>query len=187
MNVIEYLNSFVPLSAEATAYISDKIRREVLPKNYLLNRADEVCGKIFFIEKGLVRRYYYNEDGKEVTDSFGLENSFATSFDSFFQRQPSRYFIELLEDSIVHSMTYAEVETELNNFPEIQSVSRLVLVQILEQALDKNAALQFKTARLRYRYMTEKHPEILQRVSLGHIASYLGITQETLSRIRAIK
>jgi len=58
------------------------------------------------------------------------------------------------------------------------------LVQIIGQMLDKNAALQFRNAKQRYRYMTEKHPEILQRASLFHIASYLGITPETLSRIR---
>jgi CRP/FNR family transcriptional regulator, anaerobic regulatory protein len=187
MNIIEYINSFVPLSAEATDYIFAKIRQEILPKNTLLHRADDVCDKVYFIEKGLVRWFYYNEDGKDVTDSFALENSFVTAFDSFFQRQPSRYFIETLENSVVYSMTFAEVKTELEKFPETQQLTNLILVQILEQILDKNAALQFKTAGDRYRYLTEKHLPILQRVPLGIIASYLGITQETLSRIRAKK
>jgi len=184
MNVIEYINSFVPLSEEAEKYISATVRREILPKNTLLHRADEVCEKVYFIEKGLVRWFYCNENGKEVTDSFASENSFVTAFDSFFQRQPSRYFIEVLEDSIVYSMTAAEVEAELEEFPETQKVTHLILVQIIEQMLNKNAALQFRTAKERYRFVTEKHPEILQRASLFHVASYLGITPETLSRIR---
>jgi len=184
MNIIESINSFVPLSAAAENFISSKIRREVLPKNTLLHRADEICEKVYFIEKGLVRWFYCNENGKEVTDSFASENSFVTAFDSFFQRQPSRYFIEVLEDSILYSMTAAEVEKELEEFPETQKVTHLILVQIIGQMLDKNAALQFRNAKQRYRYMTEKHPEILQRASLFHIASYLGITPETLSRIR---
>ncbi len=187
MNVVEYITTFVPLSNEAAEYISSKNRRETLPKNHLLHKEGEVCDKVFFIEKGVARWFYYNEDGKDVTDSFALENSFVTAFDSFFQRQPSRYFIELLEDSTIYSMTYADVENELDRFPETQRLTNLVLVRLLEQMLDKNAALQFKNARQRYRFMREKHPEILQRVSLGHIASYLGITQETLSRIRAEK
>jgi CRP/FNR family transcriptional regulator, anaerobic regulatory protein len=187
MNVIEYINSFVPLSNDAAEYILSKTRRETLPKHTLLHNEGEICDKVFFLEKGVVRWFYYNEDGKEVTDSFAVEPSYVTAIDSFFQRKPSRYFIELLEDSTVYSMTYADLETELEKFPETQRVTTLILVQMLEQMLDKNAALQFKTARERYQFIREKHPEILQRVSLGHIASYLGITQETLSRIRAEK
>jgi CRP/FNR family transcriptional regulator, anaerobic regulatory protein len=187
MNVIEYINLFVSLSVEAEEYICEKMYREILPKNTLLHRADEVCDKVYFLEKGVVRWFYYNEDGKDVTDSFALENSFVTAFDSFAQRKPSRYFIETLEESIVHSMTHSEIEIELETFPEAQKYTNLIMIQIIEQMLEKNAALQFKNARERYQFMTEKQPQILQRVSLGHIASYLGITQETLSRIRAKK
>ena len=187
MNFVEYINSFVPLSQTVADELLEKSSKQDLPKHYLLQREGEICQNIFFIEKGLVRWYYYNEDGKDITDSFGLENSFITAFDSFFQRKPSRYFIELLEDSVVYSMTYADLEASFAKFPEIERVSRLILIQILEQTLDKNAALQFNNARQRYRFITDKHPDLLQRVSLGQIASYLGITQETLSRIRAKK
>jgi CRP/FNR family transcriptional regulator, anaerobic regulatory protein len=187
MNFVEYINSFVPLSVSAADDLLDKSRKEHLPKHYLLHQQGEVCEKLYFIEKGLVRWYHFNTDGKDITDSFGVENSFITAFDSFFQRKPSRYFIELIEDSVVYSMTYADLENSFENFPEIERVGRLILIQILEQTLDKNAALQFNNARQRYEFITNKHPDLLQRVSLGHIASYLGITQETLSRIRARK
>jgi CRP-like cAMP-binding protein len=187
MNFVEYINSFVPLSPNVADELLEKSIRQNLPKHYLLHKEGEICQKIFFIEKGLVRWYYYNEDGRDITDSFGLENSFVTAFDSFFQRQPSRYFIELLEDSIVYSMTYADLEESFEKFPEIERVGRLILIQILEQTLEKNAALQFNNARGRYHFITDKYPDLLQRVPLGQIASYLGITQETLSRIRAKK
>jgi CRP-like cAMP-binding protein len=187
MNVIEYINSFVTLSLTVADEILSKSQKEELPKHYRLHKQGEVCQKLYFIEKGVVRWYYFNEDGKDITDSFGLEYSFVTAFDSFFQRKPSRYSIEILEDSIVSSMTYADLIEALEKFPELERVSRLILIQILEQTLDKNAALQCNNARQRYRYITEKHPDLLQRVSLGHIASFLGITQATLSRIRAKK
>jgi CRP/FNR family transcriptional regulator, anaerobic regulatory protein len=187
MNFVEYINTFLPLSANVSDELVVKSRKEILPKHYLLQIGGEVCQKIFFIEKGLIRWYYYNEDGRDITDSFATENSFVTAFDSFFQRKPSRYFIELLEDSVIYSMTYDDLEESFEKFPDIQRISRLLLIEVLEQTIEKNAALQFRTAEQRYRYITDKHPDLLQRVSLGHIASYLGITQETLSRIRAKK
>ncbi len=187
MNFVEYINTFLPLSQSVSDELLKKSKKEDLPKHYLLHKEGEICQKIHFIEKGLVRWYYYNEDGRDITDSFALENSFITAFDSFFQRKPSRYFIELLEDSIIYSMTFDDLEETFKKFPETEKVSRLLLIQVLEQTIDKNAALQFRNAEQRYRYITEKHPDLLQRVSLGHIASYLGITQETLSRIRAKK
>jgi CRP-like cAMP-binding protein len=187
MNVVEYINTLVPLSPEVADELLGKSEKQDLPKHFLLHKEGEICQKIYFIEKGLVRWYYHNEDGKEITDSFAAENSFVTAFDSFFQRKPSRYFIELLEDSIVYSMNYADLEESFERIHEIQQVSRMILIEILEQSLDKNAALQFRNSYQRYDFITEKHPDLLQRVSLGHIASYLGITQETLSRIRARK
>ena len=187
MNVIEYINSFMPLSDEATKELSAKARTRDLPKNYLLQKEGDICNQTFYVEKGLVRWYYINKDGKDITDSFGLENSFVTAFDSFFQRRPSSYFIETLEDSVITSITYNDLEETFEKFPEVQKLSRLILIQILEQVLDKNVALQFHNAQERYEFITEKHPDLLQRVSLGHIASFLGITQETLSRIRAKK
>lgn len=185
MNFVEYINSFLQLSDDAADDLLGKSRKDYLPKHYILHKEGEICEKVYFIEEGLVRWYYYNENGKDITDSFGLENSFITAFDSFFQRRPSRYFIELLEDSTVYSMTFADLEDSFSKFPEVERVGRLILIQILEQTLEKNAALQFNNARQRYHFITEKYPDLLQRVSLGHIASYLGITQETLSRIRA--
>lgn len=187
MNFIEYINNFVALSSEAADELLEKSRKEDLPKHYLLHKEGEICQKIFYIEKGLVRWFYHDENGRDITDSFAVENSFVTAFDSFFQRKPSRYFIEVLEDSTIYSMTFDDLEASFKKIPETERVSRLILIQILEQTIDKNAALQFRTAEQRYRFITEKHPDLLQRVSLGHIASYLGITQETLSRIRAKK
>jgi len=187
MDVIEYINSFMPLSDGAIEELSSKAKTRDLPNHYLLHKEGEICNRTFYVEKGLVRWYYLNEDGRDITDSFALENSFVTAFDSFFQRRPSRYFIETLEDSVITSITYDDLEETFEKFPEVQKLSRLILIQILEQVLDKNVALQFQNAKERYEYITEKHPDLLRRVSLGHIASFLGITQETLSRIRAKK
>ena len=140
-----YDNDFVEPDAaksinhEAIDELSVKAKTRDLPKGYLLHKEGEICNRTFYVEKGLVRWYYINKDGKDITDSFALENSFVTAFDSFFQRRPSRYFIETLEDSVITSITYNDLEETFEKFPEVQKLSRLILIQILEQVLDKNA------------------------------------------------
>ncbi len=185
MNFVDHIKTFFPLTDEAAVELLGKSRWHNFPRHHLLHREGEVCNRLWFIETGIVRWFYHDEDGRDITDSFASENSFVTAFDSFFQRKPSRYFIEVLEDSTVYSMDYSDLDESLYKFPEIERVSRLILLDILEQQLEKNSALQFRTAEQRYRFVIEKHPDLLQRVSLGNIASYLGITQETLSRIRS--
>ena len=185
MSFVEYINTLVPLSDTVSEELLQRSKKRELPKHFLLHKEGEVCDSLHFIEKGVVRWYYLDEEGRDITDSFGMERSFVTAFDSFFQRKPSRYFIEVLEDSLIYSMSFQDLEESFKKYPEIERIGRLILIQILEQTLDKNAALRFKNAEERYRFITQKHPDLLQRVSLGHIASFIGITPETLSRIRA--
>ena len=185
MNFIEFINTLVPLSDAVSEELLSRTRKLELPPHYLLSKEGEICDDVFFVEKGLVRWYYYDQEGRDISDSFAAENSFVTGFDSFFQRKPSRYFIETLEDSVVSSMSYKDLEDSFEEFREIEKVGRIILIQIIEQILEKNAALSFQNAEQRYRFITDKYPNLLERVPLGHIASYLGITQETLSRIRA--
>ncbi|MBK7709482.1 MAG: Crp/Fnr family transcriptional regulator [Acidobacteria bacterium] len=187
MNFVDYIKTFFPLSDAVAEELLGKSRKHSFQRHHLLHREGEVCDRLWFVERGLVRWFYHDEEGRDITDSFAAEHSFVTAFDSFFQRKPSRYFIEVLEDSEIYSMRYSDLDESFKKFPEIERVSRLVLLEILEQQLEKNTALQFRTAEQRYRFIIEKHPDLLQRVSLGNIASYLGITQETLSRIRSKK
>jgi len=185
VNFIDHIRTFFPISDAAAEELVSKSRLASFSRHSLLHREGDVCNVLWFVEKGIVRWYYIDEDGRDITDWFASENSFVTAFDSFFQRKPSRYFIETLEDCDLYSMTYGDLESSFNRFPEIDRLSRVILLQILEEQLAKNSALQFRKASQRYRFIIEKHPDLLRRVSLGHIASYLGITQETLSRIRA--
>lgn len=185
MDFVSYLKTILEVSASLEADLNHVLRTENLPKKYRLHNEGKICRRVYFIEKGLARSFYYDKDGRDITGWFAAENSFTTAVDSFFQQQPSKLFLELLEDSIVHSLTFDEVENLYAKFPEMERFGRLMLLEVFTKTVNRVNAMQFQTAQERYRSFAENYPDILQRASLGHIASFLGITQETLSRIRA--
>jgi CRP-like cAMP-binding protein len=187
MNIAEYATSIVKLSPTLEQEVGRLLKKEELPKKHLLHDEGQICQRIYFVEKGLVRAFYYKDDGKDITDWFAPENSFITAVDSFFQQKPSRYFLELLEDSVLYSLTYTELESLYNTDPQLERLGRLILLEVFGKSVNRTIALQFQTAQERYQSFAQTYPTLLQRAPLGHIASFLGVTQETLSRVRARK
>ncbi len=107
-----------------------------------------------------------------------------SSVDSFFQQSPSLYYLEVLEDSLLYSISKQDLDGLFAKYPKMEKLGRLVSIEMLTKVANKLNAIQFQTARERYDYMLAEFPDIVHQVPLGHIASYLGMTQETLSRIR---
>jgi len=180
----EVAEQFSHLSDQSKQDLSAFLKRHALPKGYTLVKQDGVCNYIYFIEKGLTRTYYL-KDGKDVTDWISDENSFACSIISFITRKPDRRIIELLEPSVIYALYFEDAENLCAKHHDIENFFRRLVSQGLVQLQNKFDDLHFATAADRYHNLITNHPTIIQRVSLGMIASYLGITQETLSRIRA--
>ena len=180
----EIISQITSLSADSKLALSAILKRLEFKKGHILVRQNSVCNYIYFIESGLTRTYYYN-DGKDITDWLSPENSFACSIVSFISRKPDRRQIELLEPSVLWSLQYYEMEQLCSRHHDIERIIRhlasLGLVS-LQQRFDD---LHFATALQRYQTLIKENPTLIQRVPLGMIASYLGITQETLSRIRS--
>ena len=134
----------------------------------------------------LVRAFHY-KDGREVTNWFGFENSLVTSFRSFIDQQPGHEYIQALE-AVTGWFINRDSLYELYSFyPAVERLGRTTCEQYYIRLEDRYVEAHFKTARQRYENLMESHPHFLQRVPLGYIASYLGISQETLSRIRTKK
>jgi len=178
------LSEFVNLSAESRDALASVVKRLELPKGYILVKEDTVCNYLYFVEKGLTRTYYF-KDGKDVTDWISAENSFACSIVSFITRKPDRRIIELLEPSVLHAINYDKLEELYSRFHEIERLGRRLVSSGLVQMQQKFDDLHFATAIERYQTLMKTNPTHILRVPLGMIASYLGITQETLSRIRS--
>ena len=123
------------------------------------------------------------QDGKEITTWFASENDAVTSMYSFITQKPSYETIEVLEDCILYEINYENVQLLLKKYPEFNLIGRLLTEKYYIKLEERTMSLQFQSATERYLKLLQQ-PQLLQKASLGMIASYLGISQETLSRIR---
>jgi CRP-like cAMP-binding protein len=159
------------------------MKKESFSKNSILHKEGTICNHVFLIEKGIARAFYH-KDGKDITAHFAIESGTITAIDSFIQRKRSRYNIELLEDSEVISISHQAMHQLLEEKPHYEKYIRLFLEQIYIDLAERIEDLLFHTAKERYNKLMKNTPNLIQRIHLKHIASFIGITQETLSRIR---
>lgn len=162
---------------------SHLFNREEIPAKKILLAEGQVAKKVYFIEKGCFR-LSFNNDGKDITFQFFFEGEGISSAESFRYNHPSLYSIESLEPSIVHSLTKANYLKILENSPlikqamEEQTFQRLLYIEKLFMSRIKNSPAE------RYKELVEQYPQVLQRVPQHYIASFLGITSVSFSRIR---
>ncbi len=175
------------LSPESEAALVQTILREEHPKGHLLFREGQTCRRIFFVQQGMARIFYSSPKGKDVTIWFAAEGGFVTPLDSFTRNAPSQTNCELLEPSILLSLDFTAVEALLQAHPDLARMAFYLTIEILKQHAEFITNLKFRSAKDRFDILMEGHRDIFLRAPLGHIASYLGITQETLSRLRAGK
>lgn len=180
MNV-HNLSDIIPLNL-ATDVMS-QMKYQEFPKHHLLHREGTICNHIYLMQQGVARTFFYKE-GRDITVHIASEGELITAIDSVISLKKSRYNVELLEDSEVQVIGYRELQLLLNNHPEYEKYMRLILQQLYAEGADRVEEFLFYSAKERYENLIKNKPTLLQRINLGHIASYLGMTQETLSRIR---
>ncbi|MEP7254978.1 MAG: Crp/Fnr family transcriptional regulator [Ferruginibacter sp.] len=182
--LFNHITGYHPLTTDARNALYDCFEKITIPKNEYLLSEGQVCRHLYFLEKGALRGFY-NLDGKEITHWFGFENDFVTSFHSFTTLEPALENIQLLEGSILWSISKEKLTDLFNRFHEIERLMRIAYEKYYIRLEERYVNAQFKTASERYENLLQQTPYILERVPLGHIASYLGVSQETLSRIRS--
>jgi CRP/FNR family transcriptional regulator, anaerobic regulatory protein len=181
---LKYMEQFTPLSQEAKQAILSKIQNFNYPKGYVLTEQGASCAYLYYVKKGLSKLYYYKY-GKEVVYWISDENTMITSWTWQVAHSTSNSSLKLLEDSELIGIRCCDLEELFSQFHEIERLGRLLASYCLMQVQEKMNVMQFETAKMRYEKLMAKHPTFVNRVPLGDIASYLGITQVTLSRIRA--
>jgi CRP-like cAMP-binding protein len=184
-----YLNSYKKISPELTdeelEFVKSNISILKLKKKQILIHENEIQKSIAFIYSGLIRSYFIDENGKEINNAFFSENEFVTDYLSFIKQQKTKYTFECLEDCILISIPFETVEIAFDKYKNFANFGRKIAEWALENRTKKYESFLFETAEERYlRFFAENKP-IINRISLSHLASYLGIERQSLSRIRS--
>ena len=183
-NILQNINRIYPLSGEALQLLTQQLTPEQLPKGHSLFTAGRVEHKIYFLEEGIARAYCYRDE-KEITFWFGTEGDAVFSYNSYVAAKPGYEHVELLEDSLLYSIPHSDIQHLFSTNLELANWGRKLAEYELLRTEECFIGLQFQPAAERYKNLLQSNPQLIQRVQLSHIASYLGVTQVTLSRIRA--
>lgn len=178
------LMQFATLSEDSQRALANVAHRQELPKGHVLVQAGTVSEFMYYVERGLTRTYYY-KDGRDVTDWLTADAEFAGSVVSFLSQQPDHRIVQLLEPSVIWSISYHALEHLYQQHHDLERLGRLLVSHGLVLLQNRFDELHMASALERYQRLIATRPALLQRVPLGMIASYLGMTPETLSRIRA--
>lgn len=175
----EYGNLTTDIEKELSKMIISKTKQ----KGDFFLKQGQIVSSLFIIETGLVRSFFTKDD-REINSWFGFEHIILGSIMPLFYKKPSFENIQFLETSKIHYISTDDLNSLYKKHHAMENIGRLMAEEYCKILEDRITSLQTQSAEQRYQSLLREQPEVSQRISLGHIASYLGITQETLSRIR---
>jgi CRP-like cAMP-binding protein len=184
MNLDTIIDNIYPLPEKSKVLLKENISEAAYPKAHVLFKANTIASKMYFIRKGIVRAYA-NPGEEEITFWFGKEGDTIISMKTYVQNQKGYETIELLEPCELYVLNTEHLRKLFNEDIHIANWGRKFAEQELIKVEERLIFRQCRTAMERYKELMTTSPELLQRIQLGHIASYLGMTQVSLSRIRS--
>jgi CRP-like cAMP-binding protein len=181
--LLQLLNSIHPLSDDLQGHLAYVLKQRRLGRKEILLKAGHVSRSICFINSGLLRCFYI-KDEHEVCSWFMKEGDVIVSVESFFGQKQSYESIQAIEESEVFCISHTELEHIYKTYPEFNFISRILLQKYYTLSEQRLYSLRMQRSQERYDYLMEHHGELILRVPAKHIASYLGITEVTLSKIK---
>lgn len=183
-----YLNAVRTLcpnvSHTALNYLKSGLRVvELQPKHFFIH-ANVIQQEIGFVFQGLIRVFYIDNQGNEITVNFVQENRYATHYTAFITRTPGKYYFQCIEPIILVNLSYDHIQTGYDKFPDIERYGRLIAEEVLKFQQKRIESFLFDTAEQRYLDFIKENPDLFNRVSLSHLSSFLGMERQTLTRIR---
>lgn len=185
-NIINEIKSQYPLSEDTLQTLKEKLVLCHFPKKYQLIEADKFCKAAYFIEKGITRSFWL-VNGEEITTSFSSEGGIVFSMDELYYNKMSEEYVETLEDVVAYKILLADLLQLFQTNIEMANWGRIIHQNEYRRLHRSHKERLTLAAKDRYEEFKQQFPDICQRVQLGYIASYLGITLPTLSRLRSMK
>jgi CRP-like cAMP-binding protein len=179
----EQINAVNTLSDEDYALLMTCVQYRELKRGEVVLKEGEACRSFYLVKEGHLRTYY-NKDGVAINLNFTFEGAYASDVKSFAGREPSELIIEAGEDTTVWIFEFKQLPGQLKEQPELARFVRRLAIRLLLASEEHSKLFKIYTPTERYHYIEKNNPQLLQRVSLSQIASYLGVTRETISRIR---
>lgn len=182
--LIYYIRKWTHITEEEEKKILAAFEFQTIRKKKDLHVEGDICNYLYFIVKGCLRSYFIDEKGVEHIYQIRMDNSWISDLESLFSGNPSKFYIEALENSILLRISKDRFEQLLVEVPALERYFRILFQKAYINALQRLNDTMWEPATIRYQEMLKEHPGMFQRVPLIYIASYLGITPESLSRIR---
>jgi CRP-like cAMP-binding protein len=177
-----FIDQYINLTYEELELISNKFKSRSIKKNDFLLQEGETCKDLVFVQSGCLRLYYI-VDGIEVSVWFAFSNSSAIEIHSFISQKPSKYYLQAIEDSEILYLPKTELEKLYIFHPKMQEMMRKYWEDVVLNLLDRFTAIQRDSAEQRYRDLLNK-PDYLKTIPQKYLASFIGVTPTSLSRIR---
>lgn len=182
--LITTLRKDVQLDDAEADYISSLFKKRIYKRGAILLQAGEPASEVFFVIKGVLHQFFLDESGTEKSCNFAFENEFITDLESFSKQQASTSHIKALTETSVLCLSCKDLGMLLRELPAVAVFFRILVERIAAESMERTKSLLGYTPQKRFIALAEARPDIFQRVPQRYIAQYLGITPESLSRIR---
>lgn len=184
--IIHHFEKFIKVSPALRIELLNRVSLVSFQKNDLIIDAKVTNTKSYYLLNGLTRTYFI-KDGKEINEYFSSANEWANSPRSWRAGKPDIYYVSCIETTLALCINAKDMLFLFENFPELDRYGRLSMMSLLDHLMERITSFRFTTAKEKYAHFKQTYPTIYHRIPLGMVASYLGISQETLSRLRAEK
>lgn len=184
--LLENISNHIKLSEELKIDLTRRTSIESFKKGDIIHDAKDICRYSYFIEKGILRLYFI-KDGKAISEFFASTKEWINSPKSFIQQKVDHYYIDVIEDCRLISLSVDDLMYLFDHFPEMEKYARMDMGSTFGHLMERITSLRFTTAKEKYIHFCETYSHIYHKIPLGMVASYLGIAPETLSRIRKQK
>lgn len=182
--LINYFKKTLPMPTETAEIIASTFRYKHVPKGTFLIEEGKVCDTSYFISEGYARMYTNDMDGNDTTTMIYSNAMFANDFYSFFKRTPALESLVTMSDCETFYLSFEDLQRNFHTIPEFREFGRMMLINGSFALKQRMLSMIKQTGEQRYANLMETKPDVFQHIPLKNIASYLGITDTSLSRIR---